>query len=241
VDTKTVNAEKKRLEGELKRLWSFYLEESYAVYMLRRKLLEKQGEFFAEALSDAENVTEDSFSSEGLHFPKEFYVKLVKIEPHLISLFPKIVSEGALIRLVSVFEYFITNSISSILETYPDLVYDRFRGSDNPVQEHLKYLRENSLQKKLGFIAQRLKISLDVENFKGKELKEIVATRHVITHNRGMVDDKYRKDVSPHTTFRSGEERPVDDEYFEGSVRVLNSAVAYLYWEMTEKYCGTVW
>jgi hypothetical protein len=241
VDKKNVNGEEKRLEGELKRLWSFYLEESAAVYMLRRKLLEKQGEFFAEALSDAENVTEDSFPAEGLRFPKEIYVKLVKITPHLITLFPKVVSEGALIRLVSGFEHFVTNSIRVVLEARPDLVFDKFLGSDNPVQEQLKDLKQKSLKNKLAFIAGNLKISLDSENFKGKELKEIVATRHIITHNRGIVDDKYLKDLGRNALFRSGEERPVDDQYFEESVSILTSAVVYLCLELTETYCGTVW
>ena len=241
MDQKTVNREKKHLEGELKRLWSFYLEESYAVYMLRRKLLEKQGEFFAEALSDAENVTEDSFPAEGLRFPKEIYVKLVKITPHLITLFPKVVSEGALIRLVSVFEYFVTNSIKLVIGTNPDLVDRRFRGHDNPVQEQMEYLRENSFQKRLVFIGGNLKISLDTENFKGKELKEIVATRHIITHNRGIVDNKYIKEVARNSAFRLGAERTVDDQYFEDSMKILNSAAVYLCLALTEKYCGTIW
>jgi len=242
VNKKTVNAERKRLEGELKRLWSFYLRESYAVYMLRRKLLEKQGEFLAEALSDAENVTVESFPSEGLRFPKEIYVKLVKIAPQLVDeLFPKLVSEGALIRLVASFEYFVINSVKAVLDTYPDLVNDKFSRSKNPVQEQLKRLRENNLQKKLDFVAGRLGISIDVKDVKSKNLKEIIATRHIITHNRGIVDDKYRYDAGPCTRFRSGEERPIDDQYFEDSTSALNSAVVYLCLRLTEKYCGTVW
>lgn len=241
MDKKTDNTRKKSLEEELKRLFSLYLEECGAVYMLRRNLLEKQGEFLAEALSNAENVTANSFTEYELPFPAELLVKIVQKTPYLTTLFPKILSEGALIRLVSVFEYFVTNSIKLVIGTYPDLVDRRFRGRDNPVQEQMEYLRENSFQKRLVFIGGNLKISLDTENFKGKELKEIVATRHIITHNRGIVDDKYLKEVARNPAFRSGEERPINDQYFEDSVRILNSAVVYLGLALTEKYCGTVW
>ena len=110
---KKIVEEKRRLEEKLNRLGSIYVQESLAVCMLRHKLLEKQSEFFAEAVSDAKDTRVTSLAEKELQVA-EIYEKFIEKTPYLTSLFPKIVSQGALIRLVAGFEYFVMNSVKAV-------------------------------------------------------------------------------------------------------------------------------
>ena len=75
-----------------------------------------------------------------------------------------------------------------------DLVVNR------PVEEIVEYLRK------------RIGISFDRCPIRIGDLTEMFQTRHVLVHNRGMIDNRYIHRVSG-TQFKEGQKRPLDGAY----------------------------
>ena len=103
------------------------------------------------------------------------------------------------------------------------------------ITNRLKKFSYKSCKKQLKAIEINLKV--DISSLFGdslEQLEEIVATRNIIVHNHGFIDDKYLE-IVPKSSLAIGEKRPLSIDYLEDSIRCVNMVLFNLIDNLREK------
>lgn len=158
------------------------------------------------------------------------------LEKKLFNKQPDILGRMTLIYAISICDAFIADTIKEILITNDigiEILKTEHKNSQIPYcrifQDRDKFIEEetnqlvNKLDKgpfddKYKFIHDKLNITINNKD----KLNEVYQTRHIIVHNKSLVDEDYINKVAD-TKFKIGEKRPVDLEYlYESILNMIN-------------------
>ena len=131
--------------------------------------------------------------------------------------FPKLVRRLSLVYLVTIFEAYISDIIEEILLVRP--------GALKPANKlnYAAYLNN--------------KFDIDVSDLRvnAEAIVEIRATRHIHIHNKGIIDEKYIKQVKD-SEFKFGDYRPVTQDYLKDSIDLVHRLAKFINEKVQEKY-----
>lgn len=152
-------------------------------------------------------------------------------------------------RFVDNFEVYLVDILREVLRQKPDILRSRqqtvtleylleFERIDDLIQDIIES-KVNSLSYK-GFLEleqwyKEKGIPLVVKQEDIHVVVELIATRNVIVHNRGRVDEKYLRTV-PTSAYKVGELREIDVDDLFSTLSILNSIVSETDQEIAQKF-----
>jgi hypothetical protein len=153
------------------------------------------------------------------------------------------------VRFIDNFEVYLVDILREALKQKPEILRSRqqtitldyllqFKSIDDLIQDVIES-KVNILSYK-GFSDledwyEEKGIPLIVENEKIVEVVEMIATRNIIVHNRGLVDEKYLRSLNT-STFKVGDLRELDvDDMFE-TLETLNTIVSATDQKIVQKF-----
>lgn len=166
-----------------------------------------------------------------------------ELENRVKDKYPQIINIMSLIYVVALFDGYLLDIIKfcllkrkEIIRSLPkrELKYEEiFQFNDmNDLQSYviekiISDLGYGNIKGKFDFINNKLKIKLDEYEPQINKLNELYATRNLLVHDKGIVNQIYIKAV-PDTRFKPGDIRPIDDEYLNDSIETMIILSKYL-------------
>jgi len=181
---------------------------------------------------------------EGKDWDREFdaAVRLAEVDPGVRTKFlranQQALLEMFLSRLVDAFQKYLVDVIREILHSKPALLSTRQQSLT--LEELLKYenieaLVHDVIERKVNAMSYEGFTELDkwcaergieikISNARRARIIELIATRNIIAHNRGRVDERYARIVRG-SKFQIGTSRVLDVDYFFDASSVLSDIV----------------
>ena len=167
-----------------------------------------------------------------------------------IEKYPELVNNMVLIYLVALFDAFILDSIKAIishkkeiLRSSKQITYDEVLEFEHISSLHSYMIEKEtvdlgykSLKDEFKFINSKFGINIKECAIKVDELSEIHATRNLLVHNKGIVNQAY-KDTVPNSKLDIGNRRAVTDDYFKEAQDKILTVVKFLHKSFTDKFC----
>lgn len=152
-------------------------------------------------------------------------------------------------RFVDNFEIYLVDILREVLRQKPEILRSRqqtitldyllqFQSIDDLIQDIIES-KVNSLSYK-GFLDleqwyEEKGIPLKVKNEHRQAVVELIATRNIIVHNRGRVDEKYLRTI-PTSIYKIGELRELEVVDLFTTLSILNTIVSATDQEIAQKY-----
>jgi hypothetical protein len=194
----------------------------------RLAFLEEQKEKIKETMDDQE-----------IDLVKKYLTYEIKTK----EAYPDMIYKAEFIYLITLVDAFVADTFRAtlfskkeILKSYSNkeikwgeiLEIDDINDLHNQMVESIvSDLTHGSISETIDQIDKKLKLDLKSQLDMNK-LKEIYATRNIIVHNGGIVNQIYKK-TFPESTFNIGDKRIIDDLYFAEAKKVLTDLSTYLH------------
>lgn len=169
--------------------------------------------------------------------------------------YPRLAGNMIIIYLTTLFEAYVQDSIAAVAH---DVSRNLRRGGGQEGAEAaggaawpmvndllVRLLRRQvtdlafrSIQVKLRFVEETLGVDLRDCPPTPTDLDELYATRNLLVHNGGIVNNKYLQIVRG-STLRVGEPRPIDEEYVRAAIATVQVNGECLYRALMSRYTGT--
>jgi len=212
-----------------------------ALLSLRRFLEQDQDPTLAFQLEDTGEVLELSRDEAA------YLDRLTRMGLEIEVNYPRIANNMMLIYLTALFEAFVADSARAVILSVVDeirQVPERRAISDNVkklmvrlVKRQADDLAFHSIQVKLRFMERTLGVRLQGCPDTPANLDEIYATRNVLVHNGGVVNQKYLSQVRK-SPLSLGDRREIDDIYLERAIRTVETIGQHLYQGLLSRYTG---
>jgi len=157
-----------------------------------------------------------------------------------------------LIYLVALFEGFLLDTIDECIQMKPDMLSSQQKVVDYetvlklPTKEAiLNYLRQAEVAKlsdypdMVTFFRKRLKIDIYSSIEEERSVADIRSRRHLIVHNRGLVDAKYQRETT--STLEIDTPIPVSIDYLEEATYTLTRIVSRVSASVVEKGLNAIY
>jgi hypothetical protein len=173
----------------------------------------------------------------------------VPLERELFRQFPKLVRVLGLLYLVAIFESYLVDIVREILLTCPDALK-----SGRPItaetiielgeqKQIISYLAEKEVEALLyksfpdvvNYFDKKFKIDVNASGVSVDNIVEILATRNIHVHNRGLVNQRYLELVTA-SPLKVGAYKPITREYLRDSFDSINTLVEFINTEVQRKY-----
>lgn len=171
------------------------------------------------------------------------------MEKEAFTQFPELIRVLALSQLVTIFEGYIFDVAHEIFVNRPEtlrssreLTADVVLNLNNKEEiiQHLADREIEDLQYKsitdvIKYFDKKFKITLGAERVPDGKVAEIVATRNIHVHNKGIVNQRYLQ-FAPSNEFRAGDYRHVNRKYLIASFSLLRRVAKYMDVKVQRKY-----
>jgi hypothetical protein len=182
---------------------------------------------------DSKNLIREHFAPESVASSPEYMRWAVEMMPDLASAFPRLVNEFTLIRVISLFEVFLTKTLRAILLHSPDLRVEGCKKNYCTLDDKLNALTR--FDDKLTFFQYQLGISFKDPEFTLECLQEAHQIRNVLVHRNGIVDVRFTQKV-PWTNHQEGDRISLSDDFMYKALHGINMAGTHLHRKLAEKY-----
>jgi hypothetical protein len=171
----------------------------------------------------------------------------VPLERKLFRQFPELVRVLGLLYLVAIFESYLVDIVRAILLTCPDTLKSGRQFTAETIiklgdqKQIISYLAEKEVEDLKGFSAvvnyfdEKFNINLNASGVSVKNIVEILATRNIHVHNRGIVNQRYLELVGG-STLKVGAYKPVTEEYLRDSIGLIRTLVGFINTKVQRKY-----
>ena len=158
-------------------------------------------------------------------------------------------NEQSLVTGITITENYLFDTLLQIINWYPQKLlvgdmkfdvsmviesYDLDELISRIVEKRIYSVFYDSPVKYLNHIEQTLNISIP-EEIK-KSYAEIKATRDLIVHNDGVINELYIRKTGKEARSKIGDKIWVSAEYFDGSITCMKKLVALIFEQILEKY-----
>lgn len=203
------------------------LEKQIDDFFAKRRLSEDDEKQFAEIAEKVEDLTDiDLFAP---------------MEMTMFRQFSELILILGLIYLVTIFEGYLVDIIREILLSNPDALKSKRQLTAEEVltvggqKEIVSYLAEKEVEELLyrsfpdvvKYFHDKFNINLNNSGVSAENITEILATRNIHIHNKGMVNQHFRQLVKG-STLRVGTYKSVTTEYLEDSISYIRKIVDFI-------------
>jgi hypothetical protein len=174
------------------------------------------------------------------------------LERKLFRQFRELIRVLGLLYLVAIFESYLIDIVREILLTCPDALKSGRQFTAETImrlgkqKQIMSYLAEKEVDDLLhrsfpdvaNYFDKKFGINLNVSGVPVEAISEILATRNIHVHNRGMVNQRYRESVVG-STLKIGAYRPISRLYLKDSIHSISTLVEFINTEVQQKYFAT--
>mgnify|MGYP001112910043 CR=1 FL=1 len=173
----------------------------------------------------------------------------VPLERKLFRQFPELVRLLGLLYLVAIFESYLVDIVREILLTCPDALKSGRQFTAEAIiklgeqKQIISYLAEKEVDDLLyksfpdvvNYFDEKFSINLNASGVSVENIVEILATRNIHVHNRGIVNQRYLELVGG-STLKVGVYKPVTREYLRDSIGSISTLVEFINTKVQRKY-----
>lgn len=176
----------------------------------------------------------------------------VPMDVKLFRQFAELIRILGLSYLVTIYEGYLMDIVREILLAHPDalksgkhLTAEEVLTLDGRKQivsylaeKEVEELQHSPFQKVLEFFDDKFNINLNTSGVSAEKITEILATRNIHIHNKGMVNQRFRKLVKG-STLRVGTYKRVTSKYLKDSISYIRTIVKFIDTEAKTKYLAS--
>ena len=176
----------------------------------------------------------------------------VPIEMRLFRQFPELIRILSLSHLVTIFEGYLVDIIQEILLAHPDTLKSGKQitaeemitlGGRKQIVRYLaekevEELQHSSFQKVVKYFDDKFNINLNTSVVSPEQIIEILATRNIHIHNKGLVNQCFQKLVKG-STLRLGSYKRITREYLQHANSCITTIVSFIDTEARTKYLAS--
>jgi|SRR5271157_2191982 len=210
----------------------FFLETT-AIALWRQEFLKALPEIYERVCEDSKNLIREHFAPESVASSPEYMRWAVERMPDFARTFPRLVNEFTLVRAITLFEVFLTETLRAILLHRPDLPVEGCKKNGCALDDKLNALTR--FDDKLIFFQDPLGISFKDSEFTLECLQEAHQIRHVLVHRNGIVDVRFTQNA-PWTNYQEGDRISLSNNFMYKALHSINMAGTYLHKKLAEKY-----
>jgi hypothetical protein len=173
----------------------------------------------------------------------------VPLERKLFRQFPELIRVLSLLYLVAIFESYLVDIVREILLTCPDALKSGRQFTAEAIiklgeqKQIISYLAEKEIDDLLyksfpdvvDYFDKKFNINLNASGVSAENIVEILATRNIHVHNRGIVNQRYLESVRG-SKLKAGTYKPVTREYLRDSIGLISTLVEFINTEVQGKY-----
>lgn len=166
--------------------------------------------------------------------------------------FPELIRVLGLSHLVTIFRGYLTDIIQEIFLANPDTLKSGKQLTSEEVlaqggwEKIIRYLAEkeadevenSSFPKVVEYFNDKFKINLNTANVPPERITEILATRNIHIHNKGVVNRHFRKLVKD-STLRPGAYKRITKTYLDNAANYVETIVSFIDLEVRTKYLAS--
>jgi hypothetical protein len=163
--------------------------------------------------------------------------------------FPEFFRILALSHLVTIFRGYLTDIVQEIFLAHPDALKSSKQLTSEEVlaqggwKQIISYLAEreaeevenSSFPKVVEYFGDKFNINLNASVVSPEQITEILATRNIHIHNKGIVNRHFLKLVKD-STFRLGAYKRITKTYFDNAASCVETIVRFIDFEVRAKY-----
>ena len=171
------------------------------------------------------------------------------LERKLFRQFPELVRVLGLLYLVAIFESYLVDIVREILLTCPDALKSGRQFTAEAIiklgeqKQIISYLAEKEVEDLLyksfpdvvNYFDKKFNINLNASGVSVENIVEILATRNIHVHNRGIVNQRYLELVGG-STLKVGAYKPITRKYLRDSIDSISTLVEFINTEVQRKY-----
>jgi hypothetical protein len=171
------------------------------------------------------------------------------LEKTLFRQFPELIRVLGLVYLVAIFETYVVDIVREILLTCPSALKSGRQCAAETIiklgdrKQIISYLAEKEVDDLLyrsfpdvvNYFDKKFGINLDASGVSSENIVEILATRNIHVHNRGIVNQRYLE-WARGSTSRVGAYKPITREYLRESIDSISSLAGFINTEVQGKY-----
>lgn len=176
----------------------------------------------------------------------------VPVQMKLFRQFPELVRILGLSHLVTIFEGYLTDIIQEILLAHPDTLKSGKQLTAEEVlilggrKQIVRYLAEKEVeelqrspfQKVVKYFDDKFNINLNASVVSPEQITEILATRNIHIHNKGVVNRRFQKLVKS-STLKLGTYKRITREYLQYANNCITTIVSFIDTEARTKYLAS--
>jgi hypothetical protein len=170
-------------------------------------------------------------------------------ERKLFRQFPELVRVLGLLYLVAIFESYLVDIVREILLTCPDALKSGRQFTAETIiklgeqKQIINYLAEKEVEKLpyksfpavVNYFGKKFNINLNASGVLVENIVEILTTRNIHVHNRGIVNQQYLELVRG-STLKVGAYKSITRKYLRDSIDSISTLVEFINTEVQRKY-----
>jgi hypothetical protein len=171
------------------------------------------------------------------------------LEEKLFRQYPELLRVLGLSHLITIFEGYLVDIVRGVFLTHPDALKSGKQLNAETVlqlggqKQIVSYLAEKEVEELLykgfpevvDYFDKKFSINLNASTVPAEQVVEILATRNIHVHNRGMVSRRYLQCVKK-STLRIGTYKPITREYLRDSINLISKIAKFIDTEVQRKY-----
>lgn len=176
----------------------------------------------------------------------------VPTEAKIFRQFSELIRILGLTYLVTIFEGYLIDIVREILITHPDALKSKRQLTAEEVltqggrEQIISYLAEKEVEELLyrsfpdvvEYFDSKFTINLNTSGVSAEKITEILATRNIHVHNKGMVNQRFRQLVKD-SSLRVGTYKSITREYLKNSISHIATIVKFIDTKVKTKYLAS--
>lgn len=169
------------------------------------------------------------------------------MEAELFHEFAEMIRQLSLVYLVAIFEAYVVDVIRDILLVCPDALKSGKKVTYEEVLENREQVVTFLAEKEVGellykafpdmakYFNEKFNIDVSDSEVSTEAIVEILETRNIHIHNKGIVNRKYLKRVQD-SKFKLGYYRPITQDYLKDAIDLVSRQARFINNKVQEKY-----
>ena len=176
----------------------------------------------------------------------------VPMEAKMFRQFSELIRILGLTYLVAIFKGYFVDIVKEILLAHPDALKSGRQLTTEEVltqggwKQIISYLAEREVeelenapfQKVAKYFDEKFNINLNTVGVSAEKVTEILATRNIHIHNKGIVNQQFLKLVK-NSTLRVGTYKSITGEYLADSISIIDTLVQFIDTEVKAKFSAS--
>jgi len=176
----------------------------------------------------------------------------VPMEAKRFRQFTELIRILGLTYLVAIFKGYLVDIVEEILLAHPDALKSGRQLTAEEVltqggwKQIISYLAEReveelenaSFQKVAKYFDEKFNINLHAVGVSAEKITEILATRNIHIHNKGIVNQQFQKLVK-NSTLRVGTYKSITGKYLADSISIIDTLVKFIDTEVKAKFLAS--